>query len=36
MNFDSFVYLVENYWVFLTAAVLIGVATGWYARPSNH
>lgn len=28
---DSLFYLVANYWVFLTLAVLIGIATGWFS-----
>lgn len=29
--FDSIIYLVENYWMFLLAALLIGVLTGWFS-----
>jgi len=28
---DSIFYLIENYWMFLLAALLIGVATGWFS-----
>ena len=26
---DSLVYLIENYWIFLLLAMLVGIATGW-------
>jgi len=35
MTFEAFIYLIENYWLFLTAAMLIGVATGWQSRSTN-
>ena len=28
---DSLIYLIESYWIFLLAAMLIGVATGWFS-----
>lgn len=31
MSVDSLIYLVEIYWPFLLAALLIGLATGWFS-----
>jgi len=31
MSFVSIAILIDTYWVFLMAALLIGVATGWFA-----
>src|SRR5690606_35650961 len=31
MSWDSVMYLIQAYWVFLVIAVLIGVATGWFS-----
>ena len=28
---DSFFYLIENYWIFLTLALLVGIVTGWFS-----
>lgn len=28
---SEIVYLLQTYWPFLAIAVLIGIATGWYA-----
>lgn len=30
MSIDSLIYLVEIYWPFLLAALLIGLGTGWF------
>ncbi|MEQ1770732.1 MAG: hypothetical protein ABL879_12925 [Devosia sp.] len=30
MSLDSLVYLLEIYWPFLTGALVIGAAAGWY------
>ncbi len=32
---DSVLYLIENYWMFLLAAALIGVATGWFSASAE-
>ena len=29
MSLDSLIYLLELYWPFLSAAAVIGLATGW-------
>jgi hypothetical protein len=34
MSLDSLIYLLEVYWPFLLAAMLIGVATGWLTYPA--
>ena len=34
MSLDSLIYLLEVYWPFLLAAMLIGVATGWLTYPT--
>ncbi len=31
MPFDTIALLIDTYWVFLVAALLIGVVTGWFA-----
>ena len=31
MSFASIALVIDTYWVFLLAALLIGVATGWFA-----
>jgi hypothetical protein len=33
MSWDSFTYLLGYYWPFLTAALLVGIVTGWFSRP---
>jgi len=30
MSLDSLLFLLEYYWPFLTAALAIGVLTGWF------
>lgn len=35
MSFDSFVFLLENYWIYLSAAALIGLVTGWLSFDPN-
>lgn len=32
---DSIIYLIENYWIFLGLALLVGVVTGWYSAASE-
>lgn len=32
---DSFIYLLETYWIFLVIALAIGIATGFYGAPDN-
>lgn len=29
LSLDSFVFLLENYWIYLSVAALIGLVTGW-------
>ncbi len=29
MSLDSFIYLVETYWLFIAGAAAVGVVTGW-------
>ena len=31
MSFASIAILIDTYWTFLLAALLIGVVTGWFA-----
>jgi hypothetical protein len=37
MSIDSVMYLLAIYWPYMTAAVLIGAAVGWfsYVRPKS-
>lgn len=37
MSLDSLIYLIEVYWPFLLAALIIGLATGWftYSKPTQ-
>lgn len=32
---DSIIYLIENYWIFLIIALLVGVVTGWYSAATE-
>ncbi len=32
---DSIIYLIENYWIFLVAALLVGVLTGWFSATND-
>lgn len=32
---DSLFYLIENYWIFLSLALLVGVITGWYSASAD-
>lgn len=32
---SAILYLIITYWPFLLVALLIGIATGWYARPDS-
>jgi hypothetical protein len=32
MSWDSFTYLLQYYWPFLTAALVVGILTGWFSR----
>lgn len=33
--FDTVIYLVENYWIFLSLALLVGIATGWLSANAD-
>lgn len=35
MFLDSFAYLMGTYWPFLLVALVIGIATGWFAYTSD-
>jgi len=35
MSFDSIALVIDTYWIFLLAALLIGVATGWFASSTD-
>ena len=32
---DSLLYLIENYWIFLVLALLVGLATGWISAGAD-
>lgn len=32
---SNVLYLIQTYWPFLIVALLIGLATGWYATPDR-
>ncbi len=35
MTLDSLIYLLEVYWPYAAAALLIGLATGWFSLPGR-
>lgn len=35
MSLDSFIFLLENYWIYLSLAMLIGLITGWLSYAPN-
>jgi len=35
MSFASIALIIDTYWIFLAAALLIGVATGWFAASAD-
>lgn len=35
MSFASIALIIDTYWIFLAAALLIGVITGWFAASTE-